>query len=87
MITCILKKKQHPEQAYKSCLGVLGMAKKVGNERLNNACKRAITFNTYHYMAVQSILMKGLDKLDEDASPDLFNMPKHDNIRGEEYYE
>jgi transposase len=87
MIINILKKKQHPEQAYKSCLGVLGMAKKVGNERLNNACKRALTFNTYHYMAVQSILMKGLDKLDEISSIDLFNMPKHDNIRGEEYYE
>lgn len=87
LITCILNKKQHPEQAYKSCLGVLGMAKKVGNERLNNACKRAITFNTYHYMAVQSILMKGLDKLDEEIQPDLFSMPKHDNIRGEDYYE
>src|SRR5574343_456295 len=80
MIINILKKKQHTEQAYKSCLGVLGMAKKVGNERLNNACKRALTFNTYHYMAVQSILMKGLDKLDETSSIDLFNMPKHDNI-------
>lgn len=87
MIINILKKKQHPEQAYKSCLGVLGMAKKVGNERLNNACKRALSFNTYHYMAVQSILMKGLDKLDETSSSDLFNMPKHDNIRGEDYYE
>ncbi len=87
MIINILKKKQHPEQAYKSCLGVLGMAKKVGNERLNNACKRALTFNTYHYMAVQNILIKGLDKLEDESGGDLFNMPKHDNIRGEDYYE
>jgi hypothetical protein len=63
------------------------MAKKVGNERLNNACKRALTFNTYHYMAVQNILIKGLDKLEDESGGDLFNMPKHDNIRGEDYYE
>jgi transposase len=87
MIINILKKKQHPEQAYKSCLGVLGMAKKVGNERLNNACKRAMAYNTYNYMAIQNILSKGLDKLEDETTSDLFNMPKHDNIRGEDYYE
>jgi transposase len=37
----LLESKNHPEQAYKSCMGVLSMAKKVGNDRLINACKRA----------------------------------------------
>lgn len=87
LIINILKKKQHPEQAYKSCLGVLGLAKKTGNERLNNACKRALLYNTYSYIAVQNILTKGLDKLEETPQDDLFTMPKHDNIRGENYYE
>ena len=33
----ILDKKQYPEQSYKSCMGILGMASKIGKERLENA--------------------------------------------------
>lgn len=40
----ILDRKQHPEQAYKSCLGELGFAKKAGNERLTMACQRALSY-------------------------------------------
>jgi len=87
LICNILNKKQHPEQAYKSCVGVLSLAKKVGNERLNNACKRAIQFNSFNYMAIQSILEKGLDRLNEEESLNQLKMPLHENIRGEEYYE
>lgn len=87
IIAGILNKRQHPEQAYKSCLGVLGMVKKVGNERLNNACKRALMFNTFNYMAIQNILLKGLDAIEDEPSTDASGMPDHDNIRGENYYE
>ena len=44
----ILDRKQHPEQAYKSCLGVLGFAKKAGNERLTIACQRALSIKRYN---------------------------------------
>ena len=87
LIFNILDKKQHPEQAYKSCIGVLSLAKKVGHERLNNACKRALTFNSYNYMAIQSILEKGLDQIDNEESSMQIKMPLHENIRGEDYYE
>ncbi len=81
----ILEKKQHPEQAYKSCMGVFSFVKKVGEERLKNACKRAIEYNMYSYKTVQIILEKGLDKLDDG---NLFeqDLPDHNNIRGKEYY-
>ena len=85
-ITNLLEKKQHPEQAYKSCMGVLSYAKKVGNERLIKACKRALSFDTYNYKIIQSILENGLDKLIEDDKPDK-DLPNHNNIRGENYYE
>jgi transposase len=87
LIYNILDKKQHPEQAYKSCIGVLSLAKKVGNERLNNACKRALSFNSYNYMAIQSILEKGLDLIEDQETSMQITMPLHENIRGEEYYE
>ena len=84
----ILEKKQHPEQAYKSCVGVLSFAKKVGKERLINACKRALDYGYYNYKIIQTILEKGLDTESEipDESSQI-EMPLHDNIRGENYYE
>ena len=45
----VLETKMHPEQAYKSCSGILNLARKVGNKRLVNACKRAMLFGVYNY--------------------------------------
>ncbi len=81
----ILEKQQHPEQNYKSCLGILSFAKKVGKQRLNNACKRGLEYEVFNYKIIQSILEKGLDKLDEDPHQDR-TIPLHDNIRGKNYY-
>jgi transposase len=81
----ILNKKQHPEQSYKSCMGVLSLVKKVGEERLKNACKRAIEYNMYSYKTVQNILERGLDQVDNDNQP-VHILPEHNNIRGKDYY-
>lgn len=81
----ILEKKKHPEQAYRSCLGVLGLAKKVGNDRLIKACRRALEYGISNYKTVQGILEKGLDK--DDKKPDQYpDLPGHENIRGGNYY-
>jgi len=86
LIEQILIKKQHPEQSYKSCIGILKLATKVGNERLNSVCSRALEYGIHNYKIVQSILEKNLDQLftDESESPDI---PPHENIRGEDYYD
>src|ERR1035437_5351748 len=84
----ILEKKHHPEQAYKSCIGVLSFVKKVGKERLINACQRALDYEYYNYKIIQTILEKGLDNDNETSSESSqLEMPLHDNIRGENYYE
>ena len=84
-ITHLLEIRQHPEQAYKSCMGVLSFSKKVGNERLINACKRALDYKIYNYKIIQNILDKGLDMItDEAESFDI--LPEHHNIRGKNYY-
>jgi transposase len=84
----ILEKKHHPEQAYKSCVGVLSFAKKVGKERLINACKRALDYGYYNYKIIQTILEKGLDNYNETSEEgSQLEMPLHENIRGENYYE
>lgn len=86
VIEKILASKSHPEQAYKSCVGILGFARKVGNERLNNACKRAIYYQSYSYQGVKSILDKGLDK-QKVTEEKQYVLPLHDNIRGKDYYQ
>lgn len=83
----ILERKQHPEQAYKSCAGILGFSKKAGNERLINACRRALGFDMYSYKTIQMILEKNMDLCEESLFADDLPMPSHDNIRGEDYYQ
>jgi len=81
----LMDSKSHPEQAYKACQGVLGFERKVGRERLINACKRAIEYENYSYQAIKSILDNKYDMLTyaEISS----EMPSHENIRGENYYQ
>jgi len=66
-------------------MGILHLAKKVGDQRLENACKRALDYGAYNYNMVDRILKKGWDRLDEDTQ-DLIELPDHENIRGGDYY-
>lgn len=86
LIINILEKKQHPEQAYKSCMGILSLTKKVGKDRLINACTRALEYGLYNYKIVQNILEKGLDKMEQNTDEQQ-ELPRHDNIRGKKYYQ
>ena len=81
----IIDSKNHPEQAYKSCLGILSFEKKVGKQRLINACKRALDYKVYSYKAIQNILENNLDRIDIESETDL-ELPQHDNIRGKNYF-
>ena len=84
-ISLLLAKARHPEQAYRSCAGVLSLSKKVGNKRLDNACKRAMDYERISYKSVKSILEKRLDLIEEDVHEES-TLPEHQNIRGKEYY-
>jgi len=89
LIEQILERKPHPEQGYKTCLGILSMAKKVGKQRLEKACDRAGYFNTYSYRIVKNILEKGLEDqawqqpVKGSSQLSVF----HENLRGKEYYQ
>jgi len=85
-ISQVLAKKQHPEQGYKSCMGILSFAKRLGDIRLIKACKRAHEIGYYNYKIIEDILTKNLDKYDDDDM-EPSNMPTHDNIRGGNYYQ
>lgn len=84
-IKIILETKSHPEQAYKSCAGILSYNKKVGSERLNLACRRADEFGSYSYKAVKNILNGNYERLSKGELSQ-YKSPEHENIRGSDYY-
>lgn len=82
----IMESRQHPEQAYRTCQGVLSFAARTGHKRLNNACKRAMQYGDYSYHTIRVILEKGYDRDIPPEEISLPEIPSHDNIRGREYY-
>jgi transposase len=81
----ILQTKPHPEQGFRSCLGIIRLGKGVGEPRLEAACARALRFGTCSYRSIKSILEKGLDRqADEPELP--LHSPPHENVRGQDYY-
>jgi transposase len=84
VIEQILEQKQHPEQAYKVCLGILNLEKIFSRDRLNKACQRAIHFHHYSYKGIKNILERHLEDCQMDCFPQL---PEHQNIRGTHYYQ
>lgn len=85
----VIETKNHPEQAYKSCRGILNFASRAGRERLINACRWASCYGLYNYPAIDKILKNRQDELPmeeyEDSSQER-SMPAHENIRGKDYY-
>ncbi|MCB9282930.1 MAG: IS21 family transposase [Lewinellaceae bacterium] len=82
----ILSGKMFIEQTYNSCLGVLRLAGKYGDARLEAACCRALRGHRINYMVICNILHHNLDKLEQPPEP-LSQIPEHDNIRGPGAYQ
>ncbi|MCX6620265.1 MAG: IS21 family transposase, partial [Acidobacteria bacterium] len=85
-VDAILKSFPHPEMGYRSCLGVIRLAKKYGDERVEAACQRALLTGTVRYRSIQSILKKQLDRQPLPGQEEPRPAPSHDNIRGPEYF-
>jgi transposase len=85
LINVIMRDKPHPEQGFRSGIGIIKLAKPFGNERLEAACSRAIEIGAHTYTSVKSILENNLDrqKLRKAAEDPAIT---HENIRGSNYY-
>ena len=86
MIRVVLKSRKHPEQAFKTCMGILNLVKEHGPDRLNKACRRALGFGFYSYRRIKNILDRGLE---EEVLAESMELPvlSHENIRGSQYYQ
>jgi transposase len=83
LIDLILRSRPHPEQGFRSCIGILRLEKRYGAERLDAACARALALGTRSYTSVAAILNNRQDRKQTKSDlPSLF----HENIRGPGYY-
>ena len=86
LVAAILDERPHPEQGYRSCLGLLRLQKRYGSDRLERGCARALYAGARSYTHVNAILKAGLDRL--DLVPPAEPLPvAHANLRGATYYE
>lgn len=85
LIGRILESRPHPEQGYRSCLGLLRLEKRFGTGRLEAACARALSLGNPRYRTVQAILQRGQEKV-ALAEEDAWSAPEHANVRGPGYY-
>ena len=85
----VIEARRYPEQAYKSCKGILALGKRVGEERLIKACRLGMVLKNYSYQAIEQILSNRQEDiiLDHEETDDTVpTIPQHKNIRGKEYY-
>ena len=86
VIEAALRGRRHPEQAYRSCLGILRLGKSYGDARLEAACARALLLGTHRYKSIESILKHGLDGKPFGPPEEPMLPQQHDNVRGPGYY-
>jgi transposase len=87
LVEAILAAKRHPEMGYRSCLGILRLAKIYPAERMEAAAQRALRARAYNCQSMESILKNQLDRLPPVGDPPVQPAVDHDNIRGADYFD
>ena len=86
LIMTVMSSRPHPQQGFRSALGILRLAKSYGDHRLEAACKRALMIGSSSYRSLASILKHGLDQKPLDEPPKDKPAILHTNVRGSQYY-
>ena len=85
----VIEARRYPEQAYKSCKGILALGNRVGEDRLVKACRLGLVLGNYSYQAIEQILSNRQEDVildQEEVEETVPTIPQHQNIRGKEYY-
>jgi transposase len=81
----LMQRRAHPEQGFRTCLGVIRLAKQFGDQRLDAACRKAIRIQSFSYKSVKSMLISNLQDQPERVLS--LTAPEfHENVRGATYY-
>jgi transposase len=88
LIKQVLDTREHPQQSFRKCLGILNLAKRYSDERLEAAAQRALHYKIFSYKKIKNILDKGYEKINSGKNSNRESQPSlfHNNIRGDRYY-
>ena len=82
----MLQRQRHPEHAYRACLGLLSLAKRFGEARLEGACVMALQLGTAKYTHIRDILVNRSDLAPANEASS-WDSPAHAHVRGANYYQ
>jgi hypothetical protein len=85
-ITQLLERRRHPEQAFKSCMGVFRLGDVYSRERLERACAMALRQRAFSSRSVRNILKNNRDVMADEKAAQQLALPLHENVRGAGYY-
>jgi transposase len=86
LVGAVMASREHPEQGFRSCLGIIRLADRYTAARLEAASRRALHFGMLSYKGVKNILDSGLDAIEIEHESGRSPVPVHGNVRGGEYY-
>jgi transposase len=87
MVKTVLERAAYPDQAFRSCIGIINLSKKYPIERLDVACRMALSSDTTSYRAVKKILEKESDLVESTDEQHQRVLPFHENLRGQAAYQ
>jgi transposase len=88
LVEKVIASRKHPQQGFRSCLGIMRLSESYGKDRVEKACQRALYIKAYSYKSVLSILEKDLDEIDlpnVEQQTQVTEKP-HENLRGADYF-
>lgn len=86
VVESILTSRAYPQQGFRSCLGIMRLGGRYGDDRLEAACRRAMAIGACSYKSIESILKHDLDRQPLPETPRFASAIDHVNIRGPKYY-
>lgn len=83
-ILAIMSRRPHPEQGFRTCLGVLRLYRDLDPVRAERVSARAIAVGAFNYKSIASIIAHNLDRIAPTDST--VSVDGHANIRGRSYF-
>jgi len=88
VIVKVIQSRTYAPQAFRACQGILSLYKRYGSLRLNQACRRVLSYGSCSGTKIRNILAQGLE---QDSQPGLDLVvaplvPEHENLRGSAYF-
>ena len=84
LVQLLFEQNRYPEQLYRTCDGLLNLHRKTPADAFEKACQLAIEHQNYSYRFIQKILENNMQEqspIQQDKP-----LPKHENVRGKQYY-